>query len=204
MEEYPLQIRDAVSLLKRMQTNSQEMSMWKNLRLAREVLRLLDSIPARGESHTPYDKIFLLDILCDNLSNRDLPRFTIGVLERMRELSELVREGDAAEYDSPLTGEDIAQELEKWRRYVDTAHVSDEEWVEEYGIHLKFDPVERTQLWEELYETVERQTDAEIGSDFPRGMGFCHIYWHTKTAVLAQHGIEWRSPACMNPGTLFD
>lgn len=84
MEEYPLQIRDAVSLLKRMQTNSQEMSMWKNLRLAREVLRLLDSISARGESHTPYDKIFLLDILCDNLSNRDLPRFTIGVLERMR------------------------------------------------------------------------------------------------------------------------
>lgn len=178
--------------------------MWKNLGLAREVLRLLDSIPARGESHTPYDKLFLLDLLCDNVSNRDLPRFTIGVLERMQALSGLVQEGDTDGYDCPLTGEDIAQELEKWRRYIDTAHISDEEWIEEYGIHLKFDPVERTPLWEELYETVERQTDEEIGGDFPRGMGFCHIYWHTKTAVLAQYGIEWCSPAHMNPGVLFD
>lgn len=177
--------------------------MWKNLSLAREVLLLLDSLPERGESHTPYDKIFLLDILCDNVSNSDLPRFTIDVLERMLELSVLVQEGDTAGYDHPLTREDIAQELEKWRRYIDTAHVSDKEWMEEYGRYLKFDPVERTPLWEELYETVEQQTDAEIVG-FPRGMGFCHIYWSTKTAVLAQHGIAWRSPACMNPGVLFD
>lgn len=199
-----MQISGAVSLLKRMQANSQEMAMWKNLSLAREVLRLLDSIPARGESHTPYDKIFLLDLLCDNLSGRDLPRFTIGVLKRMQTLSALVQEEDTAGYDHPLTGEDIAQEIEKWRRYIDTAHVSDKEWTEEYGIRLKFDPVERTPRWEELYETVERQTDAEIGGDFPRGMGFCHLYWHTKTAVLAQHGIQWRSPASMNPRILFD
>ncbi|WP_294456636.1 hypothetical protein [uncultured Bacteroides sp.] len=39
----------------------------------------------------------------------------------------------------------------------------------------------------------------------PRGMGFCFAYWNTKAQVLkADYGIEWRSPAIMNPHVMFD
>ena len=42
-------------------------------------------------------------------------------------------------------------------------------------------------------------------ADEPRGMGFCFLYWNTKANVLSEYyGIEWRSPAIMNPGVMFD
>lgn len=204
MERYPEQIQKSVRLLKKMQANSRNMAMWKNVALAREVVSLLETLPTRGESHSPYDKIFLLDMLTDNISNRDLPRFTISVLENMLELSAFVTEEDIAEYEYALSGNDIRLELDKWRKYIDADHVTDEEWVKEYGVHLKFDPIERTRMWEDMYERVEKEVDREIGKRMPRGMGFCHLYWSVKTSVLADWGIEWHSPSYMNPGVLFD
>ena len=38
-----------------------------------------------------------------------------------------------------------------------------------------------------------------------RGMGFCHSYWATKKSILKdKYGIDWKSPAEMNPQTCFD
>jgi hypothetical protein len=36
-------------------------------------------------------------------------------------------------------------------------------------------------------------------------MGYCHEFWAAKKRILRRkYGIEWRSPAEMNPGTMFD
>ncbi len=38
-----------------------------------------------------------------------------------------------------------------------------------------------------------------------KGMGYCHAYWAEKKRILRRkYGIEWRTPAEMNPGTKFD
>ncbi len=69
---------------------------------------------------------------------------------------------------------------------------------------LKYDPVEDTPEYKAIEEQVEREILEELG-DEPQGyMGFCHRYWSVKRYVLARHGIEWRSPAMMNPRVLFD
>ena len=68
---------------------------------------------------------------------------------------------------------------------------------------LNFDPIRRTPLWEENICRWEEECDKRMG-DAPRGMGFCFGYWHTFAALLAEEGIEWKSPHQMNPGVIFD
>ena len=44
---------------------------------------------------------------------------------------------------------------------------------------------------------------AKIGEN--RGMGYCYLYWETKRDILKKdYGIEWRSPAVLNPRVHFD
>ena len=83
--------------------------------------------------------------------------------------------------------------------------ISDEEFLDaEKGYRsLLFDPIQRTQEWEDIIYDVEIECD-ELLKNEPRHMGFCHHYWSTKRAVLAKRGIQWKSPAIMNPHTHFD
>lgn len=78
-----------------------------------------------------------------------------------------------------------------------------EEWCRNYGVTLKFDPVERTREWEDCIYDVEKKCDKILEGE-SRGMGFCHSYWSTKKAVLAKYGIRWNSPSVMNPRVMFD
>ena len=68
---------------------------------------------------------------------------------------------------------------------------------------LKHDPVEWTARWEEIIDEADRKAEENL-EEMPRGMGFCHAFWHERAAALASLGIEWRSPSRMNPGVLFD
>ena len=103
MKIYPSQIRRSVRLLKRMRGNSRKMMVWKNYPLANEVVSMLDTLSERSGRHSPYDKIFLMKILLDNISKSDTPRFAISVLERQAALFKSVTEEDLKEYDDPLT-----------------------------------------------------------------------------------------------------
>ena len=181
MRIYPSQIRRSVRLLKRMRGNSRKMMMWKNYPLAKEVVAMLDALQERSGRHSP-----------------------ISVLERQAALFKSVTEEDLKEYDDPLTVGEVEAELGKWREYIDFDGVTEEEWCSKYHRYLRFDPIERTLLWEEIYYEVEKETDEAIGRNVPRGMGFCFMYWSSKAAVLARRGISWRSPHEMNPRVMFD
>lgn len=70
--------------------------------------------------------------------------------------------------------------------------------------HLRRDPVEYTPRWEEICYDVEDYLDRRF-ENAPRQHGFCHIYWEAKRQYLKDnYGIEWRSPAQMNPHVKFD
>lgn len=69
---------------------------------------------------------------------------------------------------------------------------------------LKHDPIEDTAVYQEVIKDVEKELD-ELLKDKPRSMGFCHIYWYEKKRILKEkYGIEWKSPALMNPHVRFD
>ena len=56
-------------------------------------------------------------------------------------------------------------------------------------------------------EEVLKEVDAiieEEHKDYPKGMGYCHAYWHRKKQLLAAKGYDWKSPQELNPGIIYD
>lgn len=50
-----------------------------------------------------------------------------------------------------------------------------------------------------------RRTDPTMARFLSIGRGMCHRIWReTKLLLKSEHGIEWRSPAELNPDTMFD
>ena len=68
---------------------------------------------------------------------------------------------------------------------------------------LKYDPVEDTDGYLAVIDEVERRLYKKLKNQ-PRGMGFCFEYWSAKRDLLAEYGIEWRSPGVMNPRVMLD
>lgn len=68
---------------------------------------------------------------------------------------------------------------------------------------LNYDPIEDTLEFQAIKNEVEKKIFAKIGEN--SGMRYCYLYWETKRDILKKdYGIEWRSPAVLNPDVLFD
>lgn len=68
---------------------------------------------------------------------------------------------------------------------------------------IKHDPVEKTKKYKEIEKELEEKIKAEIGDNMY--LGRCHIYWKTKARILKDdYGIDWKSPAELNIGVMFD
>lgn len=66
---------------------------------------------------------------------------------------------------------------------------------------LKSDPIEMSEEYLNVIDEVERLIDENMTY---RGMGACHQYWMLKQRFLAERGINWKSPAALNPRVMFD
>ena len=64
------------------------------------------------------------------------------------------------------------------------------------------DEVEYTAEFEEAMELIQPILDSEFGVK-PR-FGVCHAIWSKQKELLAEHGINWLSPAELNPEVIFD
>jgi hypothetical protein len=71
---------------------------------------------------------------------------------------------------------------------------------------LRHDPIENDPRYAVIFATIDKEVDALLADDPARGaMGFCHRQWSTKQELLkSKYGIDWRSPAEMNPEVIFD
>lgn len=69
---------------------------------------------------------------------------------------------------------------------------------------MSHDPIERDPKIAPLIDEADRITQNELANE-KRRMGFCHVYWQTKKRILKeQFGVDWQTPAEMNPGVMFD
>lgn len=185
-----------IAAVDEMRRNCEEQVMYRNVPLAEEVLARLEALDVPEEG--PLGKAFACEAMVDLLPEYDIPRFTLKLLRR--ELAWL-RESEE-EYER-LTPEDVQAHIARLEDYIDVDRVSMQDFCEKYGRHLKFDPVERTQKWEEIYPEVEAECDRRL-EGVPRGMGFCFGYWSARHDVLLSYGIDWQSPHMMNPRVMFD
>jgi len=119
--------------------------------------------------------------------------FEIGILEEVQ-----------AQQFHPLgILDDLRNELAELQERISRADRGELLEPVEVG-HLKHDPIEWSARWEEIIDEADEKVFREL-ADTPRGMGFCHAYWYTRGEILRRdYGLEWRSPAMMNRGVLFD
>ena len=67
--------------------------------------------------------------------------------------------------------------------------------------NLRHDPVEMTEKYLAVIDEVEEKIEK---NRTVYGHGSCHEVWALKREYLAEHGIEWRSLAQLNPRVRFD
>lgn len=180
-----------VELYEQMKVNWNELGEpWRNIPLVKEAFEIMWEIPDIIEDvfDTTKEKANTMDVIASYLEETLTPRLCLEICEFIKGL------------DPDL--EDNLIQMEYINDYINP-DMSMEEFCNKYEKALKFDPVERSEKWEKVIYDVELEC-AELLKDEPRGMGFCFSYWSTKAAVLAKHGITWKSPSAMNPRVMFD
>lgn len=184
-------VKELAKLFKKMVKNHYTFgAIWKNIALGQKAFEIMKALPdtVEGEFDTPEEKAALLGKMLGQMEETLSPRFCIEVREYMQAL-------DAGD-------ESNRKALEQLRDFIDL-DLPMEEYCKKYGRHLKFDPVERTREWEDIICKVEEECEKKL-KDERRGMGFCFMYWMVKGNVLGKYGIQWDSPAVMNPRVRFD
>lgn len=188
-----------LAIVNEMRENAQDMRSYRNLPLADEFMELLKSIDDPEEEG--IGKVHAIEAIVDYLSEYDVPRRMLAI--RRYELEQLALCTADDLKNEPHLAEELAYNIRKLEDYIDTQHIGTEDFRKKYNRHLKFDPIERTPEWEDIYYNVEQECDRRLG-DTPRGMGFCFGYWAELRNVLAERGIEWHSPHELNPRVMFD
>lgn len=190
-------------LYEQMLANHESGEIWKNIPYAEEILYIMKEVaPERDEEINPAVRMLICERIIGNdlIDIRDTPRLYLSYLEYWMECNGM-----------PKTDEDL-KDISLEEGFADTASemaqkikdilAGDMETWNSLG-HLKHDPVQTTPQWEANIYRIEQECEARL-KDEPRGMGFCHSYWSTKSAVAAEFGIKWRSPSGMNRRVMFD
>lgn len=175
----------ATVLLAEELVGSQE-SEWEVGSLAQEMLRYAAPFAGSEESHDSMHRAALrmAEVLYGH------PRLKLRLLEM-------------ALHHATEKEESLEEQIALLRKNIEAADRGAYDEISESG-YLKRDPVEWSARWEEVIDEADRMTYARL-EDQPRGMGFCHAFWYERRRVLEEEfGIEWRSPATMNPRVMFD
>lgn len=199
------------TLVAQMIENNDNGVIWKNIPLMRELIHeFKDVAPFRGSDINPIYKAHYIASLLkqDFVDKRETPRLFQSLCELYRIYTDFAIAEDFDDSINEYFDKDYTEAIDEWISKLaiiidnPTSKPAVEQW-NSLGSLLKCDAVQATAKWEDSIYDVEVEVEAEL-KDEPYGMGFCFRYWSAKRAAMAQRGIEWRSPASMNPRVLFD
>jgi len=72
------------------------------------------------------------------------------------------------------------------------------------GLHILHNPIEDDSQIAPLIKSAEKKAEKQIRA-YGIIMGRCHMLWAAKRQILQEeYGVEWFSPAEMNPNVCFD
>ena len=67
---------------------------------------------------------------------------------------------------------------------------------------MRRDSIEETVAYKAAMARIQPMLDKEFENN--NVFGTCHRYWWRKKELLREKGIDWKSPAEMNPDIRFD
>lgn len=170
--------------------------LWEIAGLTRELISQADFL--EGYDHLLDGLYSVCSRMADCLSGH--PRLMVQLLRLERQI--LYRIESLSGHELGIT-EDLGREISDLEYNIYVADRGEFDLLKADGRHLKYDPVEWTAKWEEVIDEVDKAVEKEL-EGMPRGMGFCFAFWSARSAELAKHGVEWRSPGVMNPEVMFD
>ncbi len=66
------------------------------------------------------------------------------------------------------------------------------------------DPLESDPRLKQIFAMADAVAEQELAGT-RRSLGFCHLFWSTKKRILKEkYGVDWKTPAEMNPDVRFD
>ena len=69
---------------------------------------------------------------------------------------------------------------------------------------IKHDPIEDNPKYQERIKQAEEEAGHNT-SYYKSRMGYCHLFWREKKRILKEkYGIDWKTPAELNPYVYFD
>ncbi len=68
---------------------------------------------------------------------------------------------------------------------------------------LKHDPIEDDPKYRIILKKADKKAEKETKNSKGQ-LGHCHAFWGAKQRILAKQGIDWKSPAELNPYCKFD
>lgn len=203
--------KEIIDLFDEMKLNRNEGNLWKNIPLAQRYLHIIkDLTPERDEEINPAIRAWLVELALkfDFINVKETPRLYQSYCEYYRLCLHYMLDSDM--------NEELKEDMDRYYFRTVDGYIEKLSWIvgrcmTDYALdrwnsldgHLKTDPVQASEKWEEVIYEVEKEVEEELKDD-PRGMGFCHAYWSAKRAALARRGIEWKSPSAMNPKVMFD
>src|SRR5437879_2939828 len=71
---------------------------------------------------------------------------------------------------------------------------------------LRYDPIEDDPKFRLVLILADQEADQELAAKgITRGFGYCNVHWPVMKRILKEkYGIDWRTPAEMNSGVVFD
>lgn len=70
--------------------------------------------------------------------------------------------------------------------------------------NIKSDLKEYDPRYRRIIEAAGQEADENL-AEYPREIGFSHMFWAEKKRILNQkYGINWKTPPEMNPEVIFD
>ena len=67
---------------------------------------------------------------------------------------------------------------------------------------MRRESIEETVAYKAAMASIQPMLHKEFENN--NGFGTCHRYWWRKKELLREKGIDWKSPAEMNPDIRFD
>ena len=137
----------------------------------------------------------MLDMIADH------PRLKLKLLHIQLDVLHDIEVQSNAPYGLSIT-QDVEYEISTYENCIALADKGELDKIPQSG-SLKKDPVEWTHKWERIIDDADSEAFTNL-EGMPKGMGWCHGFWHERAAALRKRGLEWKLPTLMNPGVLFD
>jgi len=83
----------------------------------------------------------------------------------------------------------------------------DNQMQDETAVNDSFleDPIETDPRYAGMLAEADVEAERALRGMGIEGLGACHYHWDVKQRFLKEkYGIDWKSPAEMNPGACFD